>query len=98
MRQLRTRLLGAAVDTADPTTEKVLIDNIPSPDGNHNAGDLRFDKDGYLYVSVGDGGCDYAGDSGCSGQNDASRDRHVLLGKVLRIERDGGIPRIIPTR
>jgi hypothetical protein len=39
MRQLRTRLLGAAVDTVDPTTEKVLIDNIPSPDGNHNAGE-----------------------------------------------------------
>ena len=65
-------------DTVDPATEKVLIDNIPSPAGNHNAGDLRFGKDGYLYVSVGDGGCDYAGDSGCAGENDASRDRHIL--------------------
>jgi len=44
-------------DTVDPTTEQVLIDNIPSPNGNHNAGDLHFGKDGYLYVSVGDGGC-----------------------------------------
>ena len=53
----------------------MLVDNIPSPAGNHNAGDLQFGKDGNLYVSVGDGGCDYAGDSGCAGQNDAARDR-----------------------
>jgi glucose/arabinose dehydrogenase/Ca2+-binding RTX toxin-like protein len=81
-----------AGDTADPATETVLLDNIPSPNGNHNAGDLGFGKDGYLYASVGDGGCDYAGDSGCQAINDASRDRHVLLGKVMRITRDGAIP------
>jgi glucose/arabinose dehydrogenase/PKD repeat protein len=81
-----------AGDTADPATEKVLLDNIPSPNGNHNAGDLGFGKDGYLYASVGDGGCDYAGDSGCQALNDAPRDRHVLLGKVMRITRDGSIP------
>jgi glucose/arabinose dehydrogenase len=73
----------------DPSSEVVLLDNIPSPAGNHNGGDLKFGKDGYLYVSVGDGGCDYAGNSGCAAQNDASRDRNVLLGKVLRITRDG---------
>ena len=50
----------------DPASEVVLIDNIPSPGGSHNAGDLQFGKDGYLYVSVGDGGCDYAGNSGCA--------------------------------
>jgi glucose/arabinose dehydrogenase len=83
-------------DTVDPATEKVLIDNIPSPAGNHNSGDLHFGKDGYLYVTVGDGGCDYKGDSGCAGANDASRDRHILLGKVLRITRDGGIPSTNP--
>ena len=48
-------------------SEAVLVDEIPSPSGNHNGGDLRFGNDGYLYVSVGDGGCDYAGDSGCYG-------------------------------
>jgi hypothetical protein len=41
--------------------------------------------DGYLYASIGDGGCDYAGDSGCGGANDASRDRNILNGKILRI-------------
>ncbi|MGH8502024.1 MAG: PQQ-dependent sugar dehydrogenase [Gammaproteobacteria bacterium] len=73
-------------------SERILIDNIPSAKGSHNAGDLHFGKDGYLYVSVGDGGCDYALDSGCGGQNDATRDMHVLLGKILRITRDGAIP------
>ena len=77
---------------ADRATEVVLVDNIPSPNGNHNAGDLAFGRDGYLYISVGDGGCDYLGDSGCAGANDAARDAHVLLGKILRITRDGGIP------
>ena len=79
-------------NVVDPTTEVVLIDNIPQPDGIHNAGDLHFGKDGFLYVSVGDGGCDYAGNSGCGSQNDASRDQHVLLGKILRIDRNGGVP------
>ena len=75
-------------------SEVVLVDNIPSPAGNHNGGDLNFGKDGMLYVSVGDGGCDYPGGtpSGCGGANDASRDRNVLLGKILRIDRDGNVP------
>jgi len=87
-----SRFVLSDANTIDPATEVVLIDNIHSPNGNHNGGDLRFGLDGYLYVSVGDGGCDYAGDSGCAGSNDAARDRHVLLGKILRITRDGGIP------
>lgn len=76
-------------NVVDPATEEVLIDNVPSWAGNHNAGDVQFGRDGYLYVSVGDGGCDYAGDSGCAGANDASRDESVLLGKILRIDPRG---------
>lgn len=79
-------------DTIDPASEEVLVDNIHSPNGNHNAGDLHFGKDGYLYISVGDGGCDYEEPSRCQLENSASRDRHVLLGKILRITRDGDIP------
>jgi glucose/arabinose dehydrogenase len=78
-------------NVVDPASQLVLIDNIPSPNGNHNAGDVAFDRSGNLYISVGDGGCDYAG-GGCAGANDAARDRNILLGKILRITPSGGIP------
>src|SRR5206468_10597944 len=71
-------------NTVALASEVVLIDEMPSPNGNHNAGDLGFGKDGYLYITIGDGGCDYNG-GGCAGANDASRDQHVLTGKILRI-------------
>jgi glucose/arabinose dehydrogenase len=86
------RFVLASNNTVDPASEFVLIDNIHSPAGNHNGGDLHFGKDQLLYISVGDGGCDYANNSGCAGANDAARDRHVLLGKIPRITRDGAIP------
>ena len=66
-------------------TELVLVDNMPSPAGTHNAGDVAFGKDGYLYITIGDGGCDYANDSGCAGSNDAARDEFKLTGKLLRV-------------
>jgi glucose/arabinose dehydrogenase len=78
-------------DTNTASGEIVLLDRIHSVAGNHNAGDLNFGKDGYLYVSVGDGGCDYASPSNCGGNNDAARDRHVMVGKILRITRDPGV-------
>jgi glucose/arabinose dehydrogenase len=79
-------------DVASPASQVVLVDNMPSPAGNHNGGDLQIGKDGLLYVTIGDGGCDYAGNSGCGGANDAARDQHVLTGKVLRVTTAGGIP------
>ncbi|HSB64092.1 MAG TPA: PQQ-dependent sugar dehydrogenase [Thermoanaerobaculia bacterium] len=76
----------------DPATQLVLLDNVLNFAGNHNGGQLRVGPDGYLYAGIGDGGCDYAGDSGCAGANDASRDRNILNGKILRIARDGSVP------
>ena len=62
--------------------EVVLIDRIPSPAGNHNGGDLKFGKDGYLYASVGDGGS----------TPQKARQLSSLNGKILRIAGDGSIP------
>jgi glucose/arabinose dehydrogenase len=87
-----SRFVLGADGTIDPASEVVLLDGIYANAGNHNAGDLHVGKDGHLYVSTGDAGCDYAGDSGCAGANDAARDRNVLLGKIVRITRDGGVP------
>ena len=89
-----SRFVLSETNVVDLASEEVLVDNMPSPAGNHNAGDLHFGNgaDKNLYVSVGDGGCDYAGNSGCAGSNDAARDPHILLGKILRITRDGDVP------
>ncbi|BDC51536.1 hypothetical protein F183_A38520 [Bryobacterales bacterium F-183] len=86
-----SRFVLRANNTVDLTSETVLISNIPSWNGNHNGGDLQFGTDGHLYISIGDSGCDPYG-SGCAGTNDAARDVHTLLGKVLRIRKDGSIP------
>jgi glucose/arabinose dehydrogenase len=91
-----SRFTLSSTNAVSRSSELVLLDNIPSPNGNHNGGDLHIAKDGFLYISVGDGGCDYRGDSGCAGLNDAARDQHVLLGKILRITTTGGIPATNP--
>ena len=62
----------------DPASELILLDNIPSPTGFHNSGDLEFGKDGFLYVTVGEGG-----------QSPQARRMDLFAGKVLRITRDG---------
>jgi glucose/arabinose dehydrogenase len=87
-----SRFTLPAGNVIDAASELVLVDNMPSPAGNHNAGDVQFGRDGYLYISIGDGGCDYANNSGCAGSNDAARDQHVLTGKILRVTTTGGIP------
>jgi glucose/arabinose dehydrogenase len=68
-----------ATHAVDVNSRQSLLD-IPSPFGAHNAGWLGFSPtDGYLYVTVGDGGGAY--DPLGNAQN-----RAVLNGKVLRLD------------
>ena len=76
-------------NVADPLSASILL-TIPQPYANHNGGQLQFGPDGYLYIGMGDGG------SGGDPQNHA-QNLNDLLGKILRIDVDGGTPYAIPS-
>ncbi|HEU5322281.1 MAG TPA: PQQ-dependent sugar dehydrogenase, partial [Methylomirabilota bacterium] len=62
---------------------------VDQPFANHNGGWIGFGPDGYLYMGLGDGGS--GGDPQGNGQN-----LGTLLGKILRLDVDGGTPYGIP--
>ncbi len=76
-------------DLADAGSELPMI-TITQPFTNHNGGNLEFGPDGYLYIGTGDGGS--SGDPGNRAQDITGQ----LLGKMLRIDVDGGSPYAIP--
>ena len=71
-------------DVADSSSETILLE-FEQPASNHNGGDLHFGPDGYLYIATGDGG-------GSRDQFQNAQDLGSLLGKMLRIDVDGGSP------
>jgi glucose/arabinose dehydrogenase len=76
----RFRVKADNANEADPTSEVILFTQA-QPYTNHNGGKLAFGPDGYLYISLGDGGS--AGDPQNNAQNLTN-----LLGKILRIDVD----------
>ena len=76
-------------DRADPNSAMLILEIPHREFGNHNGGQLQFGPDGYLYLATGDGGS--FGDPFNSGQR-----LDTLLGKMLRIDVDGGAPYAIP--
>ena len=75
-------------NVADISSEKFIL-SIQQPYANHNGGCMRFGKDGFLYIAVGDGGS--GGDPQNNAQNPTS-----LLGKILRINVTGASTYTIP--
>ncbi|MBD3180346.1 MAG: glucose dehydrogenase [Candidatus Latescibacteria bacterium] len=62
--------------------ENLLVVSQPYP--NHNGGMTAFGPDGYLYISIGDGGS--GGDPEGNGQ-----DPETLLGSILRLDVESGV-------
>ena len=74
--------------TADLASERIILE-VDQPGLIHNGATVLFDADGYLLISLGDGG--RGGETvGRDGDPDS------LLGKILRIDIDGGDPYAIP--
>lgn len=64
----------------EPVTVLDIKDHIK--EANHNGGNLTFGPDGFLYITVGDGG----------GWPGRSQDDGNLLGKILRVDVRGALP------
>lgn len=80
--------LNADQTKADASSEVVLL-RINQTYTNHNAGDLAFGPDGFLYVPLGDGGS--SGDPQNRAQNPG-----VMLGKILRLDVSKGNKYSVP--
>lgn len=89
--------------TADPASERIILE-VDHPQSNHNGGTIAFGPDGYLYISIGDGGNKddvapghvsdwYATNAGGNGQDIYQN----LLGNILRIDVNSGATYSIPT-
>jgi len=76
----RYRVSATNPDVVNPNSGVILF-SYPKPDGfqNHNGGSLQFGKDGYLYISIGDGRSE--GDPFNTSQNGQSQ-----FGKMLRLD------------
>jgi glucose/arabinose dehydrogenase len=94
--------VSANPNLADPASERILL-QVDKPQFNHNGGTIAFGPDGYLYLTLGDGGGgndlglghvdDWYPDNGGGNGQDITQN---LLGSILRIDVDHGDPYAIP--
>jgi hypothetical protein len=84
----RFTVSGDEPNLADAASEMILLE-FDQDFANHNGGDIHFGPDGYLYIATGDGGS-------ARDPNARAQDLGSLLGKLLRIDVDGGEPYAVP--
>jgi glucose/arabinose dehydrogenase len=71
----------------DPSSRREML-RIDKPQSNHNGGTLRFGPDGFLYISLGDGGsANDVANGHVPGGNAQNLQR--IYGKLIRIDVDG---------
>ena len=80
---IRVARFKTADDQADPDSQEILLDWKLIPKGIHNAGQLQFGKDGYLYWAIGDGDVH-------KNPTNSSQDLTTVLGAILRLDVNGG--------
>ena len=96
------KVSAANANMADPASERIILE-WDDPQSNHNGGTVAFGPDGYLYISIGDGGgandvgnghvADwYPVNAGGNAQNIEAN----LFGKMLRLDVNGAHPYAIP--
>lgn len=84
-------------NVANPTPTEIFT--IDEPQFNHNAGQVEFGPDGYLYFSLGDGGGAHDGladDPPSHGPDGNGQNIETALGSLLRIDIDGSPPYEVP--
>ena len=69
--------------TIDKESEYVLLETSSLPDKVHNGGDMAFGNDGYLWLTIGDGG---------ARDHDEPQNLSYLQGSLIRITETGDIP------
>ncbi|MEA2001200.1 MAG: PQQ-dependent sugar dehydrogenase [Actinomycetota bacterium] len=77
---------GEDGDHLDPDSARILF-TLDQPHPAHNGADLAFGPDGYLYVSLGDGGVTFEANA---------QQPHDIRGTILRLDVDSSAPYAIP--
>jgi len=80
----RYQQTAASPNDVDESTGEIFL-TFDRPRANHNAGDIEFGSDGYLWIPTGDSGSGNAPDN-------LSQDSLALQGKILRIDVDVASP------
>lgn len=89
------RVSASNPDRADAASERIVL-QVDEPQANHNGGQIVFGPDSFLYVALGDGGGSNDTALGHNPEIGNGQDTSTLLGKILRIDVDGGEPYGIP--